>query len=69
MLSMATMDPDIEMGSEVVLTWGEPDGGTEKTSVEWHKQMDIRAVVSPAPYSKSAREQYSAGWRTRNKIA
>lgn len=69
MLSMATVDPDIEMGSEVVLTWGEPDGGTEKTSVERHKQMDIRAVVSPAPYSKSAREQYSAGWRTRNKPA
>jgi hypothetical protein len=26
--------------------------------------MEIRAVVSPVPYSKVVREQYAAGWRT-----
>jgi len=48
--SLAMVDPDIEEGSEVVLVWGEPDGGSEKTTVERHKQTEIRATVRPAPY-------------------
>jgi glycine cleavage system aminomethyltransferase T len=35
-------------GTEVVVTWGEPDGGAEKPSVEQHAQTEIRAVVSVA---------------------
>ncbi|GGE37720.1 glycine cleavage system protein T [Marinicauda pacifica] len=63
-LSLATVDPRVEIGQEVKVVWGEPDGGTSKTTVERHKQIEVRAVVSPAPYSRVAREQYAAGWRT-----
>jgi vanillate/3-O-methylgallate O-demethylase len=64
MLSLAVVDPDIEIGDEVTLVWGEEGGGSQKTTVERHKQIDIRAIVSPAPYSKVAREEYAKGWRT-----
>lgn len=64
MLSLAVVDPDIEIGTEVTLVWGEEGGGTRKTTVERHKQTEIRAVVSLAPYSRAAREEYAAGWRT-----
>ena len=65
MLSLGVVDADIEIGTEVSIVWGEPDGGTQKTTVERHKQTEIRAVVSPAPYSKVARENYAKGWRMR----
>jgi vanillate/3-O-methylgallate O-demethylase len=64
MLSLGIVDPDIEIGSELVLVWGEENGGSGKTTVERHKQKDIRVVVSPVPYSAVARETYAAGWRT-----
>lgn len=64
MLSLGIIDPDVEIGTEVVLTWGEPNGGTEKTTVENHKQIEIRAVVSPVPYAAVVRESYAEGWRT-----
>ena len=65
MLSLGIVDPDIEVGTEVKLIWGEPDGGTEKLSVERHKQLEIRATVSTVPYSAVVREGYQghAGWR------
>ncbi|HTU11542.1 MAG TPA: hypothetical protein VMG08_11675 [Allosphingosinicella sp.] len=28
-------------------------------------QIEVRAIVSPAPHSKVAREDYEGGWRTR----
>jgi vanillate/3-O-methylgallate O-demethylase len=64
MLSLGTVDPDIEIGTEVTLVWGEEGGGSQKTTVERHQQIEIRAIVSPAPYSKVAREEYATGWRT-----
>ncbi len=64
MLSLGVVDPDIEFGTEVTLVWGEEGGGSQKTTVERHRQVEIRAIVSPAPYSKVAREQYAKGWRT-----
>jgi vanillate/3-O-methylgallate O-demethylase len=66
-LSLATVDPSIKVGDEVVVTWGEPDGGTNKTTVEPHQQTEVRAIVSPVPYSKVARETYADGWRTGSK--
>lgn len=63
-LSLATIDPAIEFGTEVRVLWGEPDGGTRKTTVEPHKQLSVRAIVSPVPYSRVARESYQQGWRT-----
>ena len=63
-LSLGVIDPSIEVGTEVTLVWGEPDGGTQKASVERpHKQVEVRATVSPVPYSSEAREHYAEGWR------
>ncbi len=64
MLSLGVVDPDVEIGSEVTIVWGEENGGTQKTTVERHRQAHIRAIVSPVPYSKVARETYHEGWRT-----
>ncbi|TKD50365.1 vanillate/3-O-methylgallate O-demethylase [Sphingomonas baiyangensis] len=63
-LSLATVDPSVEVGTEVRVLWGEENGGTKKTTVEPHKQLAVRAIVSPVPYSRVAREAYQAGWRT-----
>ena len=51
-------------GTEVTLVWGEPNGGTRKTTVERHRQYNVRATVSPVPYSSVVRESYHAGWRS-----
>jgi vanillate/3-O-methylgallate O-demethylase len=64
MLSLGVVEHDVQNGTEVTLVWGEEGGGSKKTTVERHKQFEIRAVVSPVPYSKVAREEYAAGWRT-----
>jgi len=64
-LSLAVVDPDVEFGSEVKLLWGEEGGGSKKITVERHKQIEIRAIVSPAPYAKQARTSYAQGWRTK----
>jgi len=51
-------------GTQLTLLWGEEGGGTKKTTVERHKQTEIRVVVGPTPYAKQARETYHAtGWR------
>jgi vanillate/3-O-methylgallate O-demethylase len=63
-LSLATIDHEIPEGTELQVVWGEPNGGTKKTTVEPHKQISVRAVVSSVPYSRVARETYQAGWRT-----
>jgi vanillate/3-O-methylgallate O-demethylase len=64
MLSLGVVDPDVEIGTELTLVWGEENRGSRKTTVERHRQAEIRAVVSPVPYSKVARETYAEGWRT-----
>ena len=65
MLSLGIVDPDIELGNEVKLLWGEEGGGSKKPTVERHKQIEIRAVVSPVPYAKQAQTTYHQGWRTK----
>jgi len=65
MLSLAVVNPDIELGTEVKLVWGEESGGSKKTTVERHKQIEIRAIVSPCPYSEVARTSYAEGWRSK----
>jgi vanillate/3-O-methylgallate O-demethylase len=64
MISLGIVDPNIDDGDVLTLVWGEEDGGTRKTTVEPHKQTEIRVRVTPAPYSRDARS-YTAGWRTR----
>jgi len=64
MLSLAVVDDDVELGNEVTLVWGEEGGGSAKPVVERHVQAEIRAIVSPCPYSEVARTSYAEGWRT-----
>jgi glycine cleavage system aminomethyltransferase T len=62
MLSLAMVDPaHAEPGTEVVLVWGEENGGSAKPVVERHVQTEIRATVSPVPYSEVARTSYRPG--------
>jgi vanillate/3-O-methylgallate O-demethylase len=64
-LSLGVVDPNVEIGDVLTLLWGEEHGGTRKTTVEPHVQLEIRVKVSPTPFSRDAREAYHAGWRTR----
>ena len=65
-LSLGFVDADIKTGDVLTLIWGEPDGGSDKTTVEKHTQCEIRVKVSPVPYSRDARETYADSWRTRS---
>ena len=66
-LSLGTVDHEIPLGTELHILWGEENGGTKKTTVEPHKQMKVRAIASPVPYSQMSRETYAQGWRTSRK--
>ncbi|HXF97955.1 MAG TPA: hypothetical protein VNJ46_05010 [Gaiellaceae bacterium] len=65
MLSLAIVDNDVKIGNEVTLIWGEEGGGSPRPVVERHVQCEIRAIVSPCPYSEVARTRYAPGWRTK----
>jgi vanillate/3-O-methylgallate O-demethylase len=65
MLSLGIVDADIPLGTELKLVWGEEGGGSKKITVERHRQIEIRVVVSPVPYAKQARTSYAEGWRTK----
>jgi vanillate/3-O-methylgallate O-demethylase len=65
MLSLGIVDVDVDLGNEVTLVWGEESGGSAKPVVERHAQTEIRAIVSPCPYSEVARTSYAEGWRTK----
>ena len=52
-LSLATIDPEIAVGTELGVVWGEENGGTRKTTVEPHKQIEVRAVVGLFPTAAS----------------
>ncbi len=65
MISLGVVDPDVKVGDELTLIWGEENGGTDKTTVEHHVQTEVRVRVVETPISKNARESYATGWRTR----
>ncbi len=65
MLSLGVVDADVQIGDVLTLIWGEPDGGSGKTSTERHKQAEIRVRVSPTPYASEARDNYADSWRTK----
>jgi glycine cleavage system aminomethyltransferase T len=68
MLTLAILDEEhAQPGSEVTFVWGEEGGGSSKPTVERHAQTEIRAIVSPVPYSEVARVSYAEGWRTAQK--
>lgn len=57
-VSLASVQAEhAEPGTEVVVVWGE-EPVSRKPAVEPHRQVEIRATVEPAPYSRFAREQY-----------
>ncbi|MEP6547574.1 MAG: aminomethyl transferase family protein [Gammaproteobacteria bacterium] len=69
MLTLAVMDPKYaKSGTKVSLLWGEANGGSAKPTVERHVQTEIRATVSPVPYSEVARDAYADSWRTRQAV-
>jgi vanillate/3-O-methylgallate O-demethylase len=51
---------EAELGSEVLITWGEPGGGSRKPEVERHQQVEVRATVASAPYLESVRQTKTA---------
>jgi vanillate/3-O-methylgallate O-demethylase len=64
-LSLGIVDEQYaKVGTKLTLVWGEENGGTKKTTVERHKQMEVRVEVGPTPYAQQAREGYHQGWRT-----
>jgi vanillate/3-O-methylgallate O-demethylase len=65
MLSLGIVEEQYaQPGTQLTLVWGEENGGTKKTTVERHKQTELRVVVGPTPYGQQARETYHRGWRT-----
>ena len=70
MLTLAILNNEhSEPGTEVTFVWGEEGGGSLKPTVERHVQTEIRAIVSPVPYSEVARTSYAEGWRTHQKVS
>jgi vanillate/3-O-methylgallate O-demethylase len=64
MLSLGWVEEEFSKpGTELSLVWGEENGGTKKTTVERHKQTEVKVIVSPAPYSAVVREGYEGRWR------
>ncbi|MEC7763130.1 MAG: aminomethyl transferase family protein [Pseudomonadota bacterium] len=58
-ISLAVLDPEVaETGTEVTVTWGEPDGGSSKPTVERHRQIDVKTEVHPWPIHDAVRETY-----------
>lgn len=62
-LSLGVVAPDINVGDVLTLVWGEEGGGTGKTTVERHEQLEVRVKIAPVPYARAAREAYHDGWR------
>lgn len=58
-ISLAILDADYaDTGTDLTVTWGEPNGGTKKPTVERHRQVDVRAEVHPWPIHQATREGY-----------
>lgn len=54
MISLALVDRrHAEPGTDLVLTWGEPDGGSRKPQVERHRQVQVRVKVAPKPFART----------------
>jgi syringate O-demethylase len=59
MLTLAMLDNEhARPGDEVTFIWGQQPGTGYRPTVESHKQVEIRATVSPVPYSEVARVAY-----------
>ena len=64
MLSLGWVEAEYaKPGTELTLVWGEENGGTKKTTVERHKQTEVKVIVGPTPYAAEVREGYEGKWR------
>jgi glycine cleavage system aminomethyltransferase T len=58
-ISLALVDASsVTDGDTVELTWGEPNGGSNRPVVERHRQTKLRATVAPSPVAAKVREGY-----------
>ncbi|MBW4330796.1 aminomethyl transferase family protein [Stakelama sp. CBK3Z-3] len=57
-ISLALVDASVAEGDTVEVTWGEPNGGSNRPVVERHKQTQVRAVVAPSPVASKIRQGY-----------
>jgi vanillate/3-O-methylgallate O-demethylase len=58
MVSLATLENEFaHEGTEVTVVWGEQPVSA-KPAVEEHEQVEIRAIVAPAPFVDFARQNY-----------
>lgn len=61
LVSIAMVDRELATpGTELVLIWGEPNGGSRKKQVERHRQTEIRVRVESKPYSKVVKAMKNA---------
>jgi len=67
-LSLAVVNPDVPLGARLRVIWGEPDGGSRKTTVEHHQQIEVGVTVTPVPYSKAVRDSYEGAWRKKGQV-
>jgi syringate O-demethylase/vanillate/3-O-methylgallate O-demethylase len=59
MVSLAVVDESAaQVGTELTIVWGEPNGGSQRPTVEAHTQMTVRATVSAWPFSALAQKGY-----------
>ena len=64
-LSLATVDPELELGTEVAVVWGEPGGGTRKATVAAAPAEARPRHRQPGPVREGrAHSSTRAGWRT-----
>jgi hypothetical protein len=53
-MALAGIDAAVaENGGNVVVTWGEPNGGSGRPSVESHVQCDVRARIEAKAVKRS----------------
>lgn len=52
-ISLASIRPNLAVdGQELILIWGEPNGGSAKPTVERHIQKEVRVVVDAKPIKR-----------------
>ncbi|SLK09059.1 vanillate/3-O-methylgallate O-demethylase [Novosphingobium mathurense] len=57
-ISLALVDDSVVEGGTVEVTWGEPNGGSNRPVVERHRQTQVRATVASSPVPSKIREGY-----------
>ena len=58
-VSLACVDERVAAeGTRLRILWGEPDGGSDRPTVEPHDQTYLGATVTGWPFSKAARDSY-----------